>query len=274
MTTATESCPLCNGTGWQIRQSDNEREVVRCQCRVLARPDALLRRAQIPDRYQDCEFSNFSADPSPSVAEALRFSKSFVEKYPVEHAGLLLVGSVGVGKTHLAVAIIKELMRQKGANCLFYDYGHLLKTIQDSFNSSSQITEMNVLRPVMETEVLLFDELGAVRPTDWVQETVSHILNIRYNESRTTIITTNYPDLPPLLSQIEAGENLTSTQRTMRKDTLGDRIGERMWSRLHEMCRKIEISGPDYRKEYNSLRPTRQRMAVKRRSSSPDDTDA
>lgn len=227
----------------------------------------MLASAQIPARYEHCEFPNFSPDPSTSIAEALVRTKAFVDKYPVERDGLLLIGPVGVGKTHLAVATIKELIRQKHARCLFYDYRHLLKTIQDSFNASTPFTEMEVLRPVMETEILLFDELGAVRPTDWVQETVSHILNIRYNEKRTTIITTNYADLPPLMSETEAGENLTQSQRAMRQDTLGDRIGERMWSRLHEMCRKVELSGPDYRKEYNSLRGTRHRISLKRRTS-------
>ena len=268
MISAAETCPICSGTGWELRHEGSERQVVRCQCRVSARIEVLSAGAQIPARYEHCEFSNFSGDISPSVAEALVRTKAFVDKYPVERDGLLIIGPVGVGKTHLAVATIKELIRQKQAKCLFYDYCHLLKTIQESFSASTQFTEMEVLRPVMETEVLLFDELGAVRPTDWVQETVSHILNIRYNEKRTTIITTNYSDLPPLLSDTEAGENLTQSQRAMRPDTLGDRIGERMWSRLHEMCRKVEIDGPDYRKEFNSLRGTRHRISLKRRSGS------
>jgi len=273
VSTAAATCPICNGTGWELRQGTSERQAVRCQCRLSARVDVLLAGAHIPARYEHCEFSNFSGDPSPSVAQALLLAQAFVKNYPIERDGLLLVGSVGVGKTHLVAAIIKELIRQKQAKCLFYDYRHLLKTIQESFSASTPFTEMDVLRPVMETEVLLFDELGAVRPTDWVQETVSHILNIRYNEKRTTIITTNYPDLPPLWSEEEAGENLTPAQRATRQDTLGDRIGERMWSRLHEMCRKIEINGPDYRKGYNCIKGTRQRFSLRRRNRSAETGD-
>ena len=115
----------------------------------------------------------------------------------MERAGLLLIGPVGTGKTHLAVGIIKELMSRKGVPCLFYDYRELLKQIQNSYNASVQTTEMEVLRPIFETEVLVLDELGAVKPTEWVWDTVSHILNTRYNDKRTTIITTNYKDLPP-----------------------------------------------------------------------------
>src|SRR5205807_9421201 len=141
----------------------------------------------------------------------------------------------GVGKTHLAVGIIRELIQQKGIGCLFYDYRELLKEIQNSYNPQVSATELSILRPVFEAEVLVLDELGAVKPTDWVWDTVSHILNTRYNDKRCTIITTNYPDLPPGGNM---PEGRTFAQRAARDETLGDRIGERMRSRLQEMCRK------------------------------------
>src|SRR6185436_16805091 len=141
-----------------------------------------------------------------------------------------------VGKTHLAVGIIRELI-SKGIPTLFYDYRELLKEIQNSYNPTVSATELAVLRPVFEAEVLVLDELGAVRPTEWVWDTVSHILNTRYNDKRTTIITTNYPDRPPLGAEYEG----TAAKRAMREETLGDRIGERMRSRLSEMCKKIEM---------------------------------
>ncbi len=100
---------------------------------------------------------------------------------------------MGVGKTHLSVGIIKALIREKGIHCLFCDYRELLKSIQNSYNSAVQVTEMEILRPVFDAEVLVLDELGAVRSTEWVFDTVNYILNSRYNENRTTIITTNYP---------------------------------------------------------------------------------
>ena len=171
----------------------------------------------------------------------------FVEEYPIDGNGLLIIGSIGAGKTHLAVGIIKELTMSKGVGCLFYDYRELLKQIQNSYNDSVKATELDVLRPVFETEVLVLDELGAVKPTEWVWDTVSLILNTRYNDKRTTIITTNFPD--------EAGQDLSGNpnsefsraQRSARKETLGDRIGERMRSRVHEMCRVIIMEGKDFR---------------------------
>jgi DNA replication protein DnaC len=191
-----------------------------------------------------------------AAASAKIAASRFVEQYPLDKTGLLMFGGVGRGKTHLAVGIIRELIVHKGIECVFCDYGDLLKRIQDSYNASVQATELEILRPVFEAEVLVLDDLGSTKPTGWVWDTVSLILNKRYNEGRTTIITTNFPDAPPGQRQ----GNLDSRSReaadqSNREQTLGDRIGERMRSRLHEMCRIINISieVPDYRKKVRAL---------------------
>jgi DNA replication protein DnaC len=210
--------------------------------------------ARIPRRYELCELSNFEFDgPYRSLAPARMAACKFVEEYPLDKTGLLIIGTVGVGKTHLAVGMIKELILGKGIACLFYDYRELLKQIQNSYNDSVKTTELDVLRPVFETEVLVLDELGAVRPTEWVWDTVSLILNTRYNENRTTIITTNYRNLV----ERERPDNARSTspeaaKYASEKETLGDRIGNPMRSRLHQMCRIVTMEGQDYRERVKS----------------------
>src|SRR2546430_11200285 len=169
MKVATEGCPVCRGSGW--KSSSSNRRVVRCDCRLKSRANSLLASARIPKRYEHCELSNFEFDgPHAHLATARMAACRFVEEYPLESTGLLLIGGIGVGKTHLAVGIIKELISSKGIPCLFYDYRELLKQIQNSYNDSVKVTELDVLRPVFETEVLVLDELGAVRPTEWVWE--------------------------------------------------------------------------------------------------------
>jgi DNA replication protein DnaC len=251
VTTPTEICPICGGTGWQTVENGKEREAVRCECRVKGRGERLLAAAHIPARYEHCDLSNFQYDPDDknqtSIIKARTFAGRFVEDYPVEKTGLLFVGSVGVGKTHLAVGIIKDLIREKGIHCLFCDYRELLKSIQNSYNPSVQATEMEILRPVFEAEVLVLDELGAVRSTEWVFDTVNYLLNSRYNNNKTTIITTNFPDGEESNAEVDNLRSPSATERAARRETLGDRISERMRSRLHEMCKKVEINGPDYR---------------------------
>src|SRR6476660_6522722 len=252
MRVATEVCPVCGGSGWKSAGSD--RRVVRCDCRLKLRGEALLSCSRIPKRYEHCELSNFEFEgPHAHLMRARMEACKFAEEYPLENTGLLLIGSIGVGKTHLAVGILKELISGKGIACLFYDYRELLKQIQNSYNDSVKATELDVLRPVFETEVLVLDELGAVKPTEWVWDTVSLILNTRYNDNRTTIITTNFPNLPAAKFKSNLGpRHREAADYATAEETLGQRIGDRMRSRLQEMCRIIEMDGEDFRQKYRS----------------------
>src|SRR3954467_5075314 len=249
MKVAAEVCQVCGGTGWKSSQSN--RRVVRCDCRLKSRANSLIASARIPKRYEHCELSNFEFEgPHAHLARPRMAACRFVEEYGLDRDsnGLLIIGSIGVGKTHLAVGIIKELILSKVIASLFYDYRELLKQIQNSYNESVKATELDVLRPVFDTEVLVLDELGAVKPTEWVWDTVSLILNTRYNDNRTTIITTNFDDQPAA----GVSGSLSPARAASRGETLGDRIGERMRSRLHEMCRVITLDGTDFRQKFRS----------------------
>ncbi len=241
-------CLICNGTGW--KPAGNGR-VTRCDCRMQARSQTLLAAAGIPKRYEHCELSNFKFDGEyRGLANARLAAYRFVEEYPLDKTGLVFTGKIGVGKTHLAIGIIRALATSKGVSCAFYDYRTLLKEIQHSYNESVKTTELDILRPVFETEVLVLDELGTVkRATDWVWDTVNLILNTRYNDGLTTIVTTNFPDLP---ERDRPGNTIPITSKAYAdyasgEETLGDRIGERMRSRLLEMCRVVKMEGRDYR---------------------------
>lgn len=220
-------CQHCGGTGWEFVEGKGVRP---CQCKKAVRTDLLLAQSKIPHRFMHCGFDNFK-DTCISVSRASGATLKFVDEYPVVDVGLLYLGACGVGKTHLAVAALKELIK-KGIPGMFYDFRDLLKEIQDSYNPNTHTSELKILAPIFEAEVLVLDELGASKPTEWVQETMTHIINKRYNDRKVTIFTSNYQDIP-----IGSAYN----------ETLTDRVGVRLRSRLHEMCRLIPIEGDDYR---------------------------
>ncbi len=240
-------CPICDDSGLRlVERPDGTRVAQECSCRAERRAFRQIASARIPERYQHCTLEDFEPNyhgRNQALSAALAQARSFVRGYPLETGGngLLLTGSIGVGKTHLAVGILQALISGRGAKGLFWDYRDLLKAVQHSYNPTVVATEHDILRPVFEAEVLVLDELGANRPTEWVWDTVAHILNTRYNDQRTTIITTNYANLPP------GGNPQGGARAAMREETLGDRIGERMRSRLQEMCIVMEMAGEDFR---------------------------
>ncbi|MBI5788708.1 MAG: ATP-binding protein [Candidatus Schekmanbacteria bacterium] len=211
----------------------------RCQCFMEKYRQRLWEKSGVPKNFRNCRLSNYDVYKTDknkrTVDNDLSIPKeicaNFANKYPVIEQGLLLMGTIGVGKTHLAVGIIAELTLNKGVPCLFYDFRDLLKTIQSSYDPRSQISETSVLEPVVNAEVLVLDELGARKVTDWMLDMLTHIINKRYNDKRITIITTNYVDNP----------------LQKEEESLTDRVGYRIRSRLCEMCVELQIKGKDYR---------------------------
>ena len=192
-----------------------------------------MEAALIPRRYSECSLESYKpAKGYGSQLLAFNYAFRLVREYPTVARGLLFMGACGVGKTHLSVAILRGLIEKK-IPCLFYEFGSLLKEIQNSYNPVSQTSELTVLSPVFEAEVLVLDELGASKPTDWVRDTMMQIINTRYNDRKLTIFTTNYRDERVLVSE----------------ETLQERIGTRLRSRLYEMCKTVSIEGHDFRRE-------------------------
>ena len=256
-----DPCTLCGDTGLRvIERPDGSRAARECVCRLERRAARMIARTRIPRRYEHCTLDSYETDfkdATRSLKGAHYNARKFVDAYPLETrgTGLLLTGSIGVGKTHLAVGILQALVAERGATGLFVDYRELLKQVQHSYNRQVSATELEILKPVFEAEVLVLDELGASKPSEWVWDTVAHILNTRYNDRRTTIITTNYANAGPLGVGLEIGAGtLAQARAASREESLGDRIGERMRSRLQEMCVVVEMHGVDFRQTVNLAR--------------------
>ncbi len=219
----TQVCEECFGTGTKL---DPVKGAIPCPCRRRDRSRKLIAAARIPRRYEKCSFANFISEAGTSQDHALGAARFWHDQYPAVDRGLLFMGPSGVGKTHLAVSIVRGLI-EKGFAGLFCEFGSLLKQIQDSYNPISRTSELKVLAPVYEADVLVLDELGATVPTEWVRDTMYQIINKRYNDNKLTIFTTNYLD---------------------KGNELEERITYRLRSRLYEMCTGVVMDGEDYRR--------------------------
>lgn len=238
--TENKICPKCQGTGWVLENAGKGHVAKRCGCFVARQAEVLLEQANIPKRYANCTLANYESH-NDSLKDALAIAKKFVKNFPAQEIGVLFIGPCGVGKTHLSVAIIQELIQKKGARCVFYDFRDLIREIQNSFSPDSVLTESDILAPIFQSEVVVLDELGAKRTTAWVEETIFYVINHRYNHKKTTIFTSNYPDT-------EEREDMRESFYKKGGESLVDRIGVRLRSRVYEMCKVVDMWGDDYRK--------------------------
>jgi DNA replication protein DnaC len=224
-------CPACKGFG--VFETPEGR-VVACRCRAAGLAEARMRAAEIPERYLNCKVENYDLKrpgASQSHMRASLIARKFIEEWKTRDRGLMFVGPVGVGKTHLSVAILKTLIEDWGVRGLFCDFSDLLERIQATFSRTNPDSADDVLAPYRDAELLVLDELGARRPTDWVRDVLYGLINTRYNRQRLTIVTSNYSDAP-----VRQGE-----------EKLEDRIGTMVRSRLYEMCDLVVLDGLDYR---------------------------
>jgi DNA replication protein DnaC len=237
-------CVVCEDTGWKAIEQDGVRRMIRCDCWREETVRRRLAEAGIPKQYKHCDLSNFLTYPNEKLLGAVAGVKKFADAFPVVDKGLFLIGPPGIGKSHLAAAAMKQAILRTGARGLFYPVPELLKLIRSTYDRVARIAEMDVLRPVLEADLLVLDDLGAEKTSEWVGETLNLVVNTRYNERRATIFTSNFEDEPPE----DVYGRKDDSQQNSRPETLVERVGYRIYSRLHEMCDFLEFSGVDYRR--------------------------
>ncbi len=239
---ATSVCPICDGTGWTVVERNGLSGAKRCTCAEQERPASILKAANIPPAYEHATFGNFVARPPSNLATALQRVRNYATNFPaVEKPGLLLVGDTGTGKTHLAVAALKRIM-EKGIECQFFDYQNLLERIRSSYNAASGSADREAFRSAMDAEVLMLDDLGSHRVTEWVEDTVTSIITHRCNHKKPLIATTN----------LEVDDNISAGGGApVSRKSIGEAIGLRARSRLFEMCTIVHFRGvPDHRERH------------------------
>ena len=243
-----QKCSQCEGSGFVFSQDSLGRMMAKdCECRSIVRKIDLFNTANVPSQYFDSTFENFDVSGDPTLAEAKHAATGAFRHYKNgTRKGLLFMGGVGVGKTRLVSTMIRAFTLKYEVPCLFQEFSSLLSEIKTGYDKG--LSESNVLEKINNIAILVIDELGKGRKSDWEISILDTIISHRYNMQKTTIFTTNYTDRksttysdPTSLKDKYAGN------KEPEGDTLIERVFPRIYSRLKEMCVFVQINGPDYR---------------------------
>ena len=260
-------CDVCLGDGVTFhKRGDGYQYVVDCpQCTNLEKRMKRFNEAKIPARYHTKDFGNFNVYADEEMSTKVRsldatrtslhnYAMSFVPGDP----GVLIGGRVGTGKTHLLVAFIRYLTLEKGIQSRFIEFTHLLSDLREAYETRKNATD--ILNNLSCVPVLFIDVLGKGRNNDWELSVIDELISKRYNSCLPTFFTTNYPLTRPKKPRrgLEPSVDTQSADfgRSLLKETLTDRVGQRIVSRITEMCDVVVMARdvPDFRERQRQRR--------------------
>jgi DNA replication protein DnaC len=250
--TCQSTCPRCAGSGFLLVPSGATSVAQACACRYLDERIAVFNRIGIPAAVALASFESFkswSPDHTRGKAVAEDFARKFRKDAPTK--GFLLYGSPGAGKTHLLVATLRWLALEKGIGSRYVEFMLLLSEIRAGFDMNR--SPMEVLMPLVKVPVLAIDELGKERGTEWERSMLDELISRRFNSGLATLFATNY-SLEARTVPEHPGRPVNTKSAAFQRDaesmTLAQRVGDRVYSRLNEMCHFVQMEpGMDARKD-------------------------
>jgi DNA replication protein DnaC len=263
------SCAHCGGQGYVLavreetfsqKMGPRRYEAVSpCVCRVLRTRVEAFNQVGIPGVLARAGFDNylpFHEAHDAAKQAATRFASSYRRGVPTR--GFIISGPVGSGKTHLVAAALGHLVLEVGIQARYREISLLFADIRRGFQEGKSGGE--IIGPLSEVDVLAIDELGRGRGSPFELETLDELIARRYNAGRTTLFATNYSLEPERKARPHARSGYRSTEEAAQprdSELLRDRVGERIYSRLCEMCEFVSLppETPDHRRTRQELHP-------------------
>ena len=245
-------CKVCEGNRRIFEETlEGLSKIRECECSELFKRIDLFNQAAVPGKFVHEDFSSYSVDPPQhrtqknALLNSQKFIKDYIDRKGQYSQGLIYMGPPGLGKTHLVVSVIKNLVMQYGVECKFVDFFELLRDIRHGYGED--ISEKDFIDPYVGVQVLVIDELAKGRNTDWELTILDHFISARYNDDdKVTLVTTNFSD--KLEKAISSDRNdKQGLSNAYSRFTLEEKIGARIHSRLMEMCKKVNLEGKDHR---------------------------
>ncbi len=237
-------CTRCNGSGYALVAAGDTSKAQVCSCGHLDERIRLFNEIGIPAAVASASFEGFKGwtqEHQRAKAVAEDFAKKF--RPDVATRGFLLYGRPGAGKTHLLVATLRWLALEKGVPGKYVEFMLLLSDIRAGFNANR--SHMEILRPLLSVPVLAIDELGKERGTEWERAMLDELVSRRFNSGLATLFATNY-FLEERESPVKEAPGMRNTKapdfaREAESMTLSRRVGDRVFSRLNEMCAFVKL---------------------------------
>lgn len=219
----------------ELRKVEEEKEKAERERAYREKIERMIHESRLGERFKTRTFENFTVNEKNKNAfeTAKKYADEF-DKYKKEGTGLLFTGTYGTGKTHLAAAICHELIK-KNYQPIFGTTITLLEKIKATYNDEyAKETEDQIITKYINCDLLIIDDLGKERPTDWTLEKLYYVINTRYEKCYPIVITTNY-----------------LTDKLINRLTVKDNVetAEAIVSRIYEMCRGVYMNWEDYRKQ-------------------------
>ncbi len=251
-------CKTCKGTGYIMEHDSFQRDValVCPECEQVKQRVDLYNNARIPRRYWNSRLDGDDQDGENGIVFDLLLSifrllpqrlsnQNILQTEDEDLKGMVIMGSPGTGKTHLMTGFAYQCTINQGISCIFQSFAELLSELRQGYSEGK--SDIEIIDPHLHTDILIIDDLGKGRNSDWELGILDMLISERYNRNQMIMVTTNFTESEENTLKEQVRNREKSETEYFISDTIRKRVGERIYSRLKEMCYFENLIGKDRR---------------------------